>query len=107
MSRTLVVDERAAEEAEAQVRYYAERAGEVVALRFAAEIETIYRGLAAGRYVGANHPRVRFRMPIKRVYLDRFPFAVVFFIEAEIVHVVAIEALQKRPGYWRGRMRRP
>ncbi len=35
----------------------------LVALRFAAEIEAIYRGLADGRLVGVNHPRVRFRLP--------------------------------------------
>ena len=41
MSRTLVVDEAVAKEAEAQVRYYVERAGALVALRFVAEVEAI------------------------------------------------------------------
>jgi len=105
MIRELVVDEEAIEEAEAQTRYYLERAGTLVALRFAAEIEAIYRGLAEGRLVGVNHSRLRFRLPIKRVFLDRFPFAVVFYAEAQTVHVVALEALRKRPGYWRARLR--
>jgi len=49
---------------------------------------------------------VRFlRLPIKRVFLDRFPFAVVFYVEDQTVHVVALEALRKRPGYWRARLR--
>jgi len=39
MNRTLVVGEEAAEEAEAQARYYAERAGEAVSMRFVAEID--------------------------------------------------------------------
>ena len=104
MSRAVVVDEAAAEEAEAQAQFYMERAGEGVALRFAAEIEAIYRGLAEGRFVGVNHPRVRFRLPVKRVFLDRFPFAVVFYVEDELVHVVALAALRKRPGYWRARL---
>lgn len=105
MIRDLVVDEEAIEEAEAETRYYVERAGTLVALRFAAEIEAIYRGLADGRLVGVNHPRARFRLPIKRVFLDRFPFAVVFYVEDETVHVVALEALRKRPGYWHARLR--
>ncbi len=105
MTRTLVVDEAALEEAEAQARYYAERVGEVVAMRFVGEIEAIYRGLAAGRFVGVNHPHVRFRLPVKRVFLDRFPFAVVFYVENDLVTVVALEALKKRPGYWRLRLR--
>ena len=103
MSRTVVVDEEAVEEAEAQARYYREHAGEEVALRFAAEIEAIYSGLAEGRFVGVNHPRVTFRLPLKRVFLDRFPFAVVFYVDGD---VVALEALRKRPDYWRGRLRR-
>lgn len=106
MTRTLVVDSEAYEEAEAQTRYYAERAGEIVSLRFVAEIEAIFRGLVESRFVGVNHPRVTFRLPIKRVFLDRFPFAVVFYVEDDVVTVVAIEALRKRPGYWQTRLRR-
>ena len=105
MTRSLEVDEDAAEEAEAQVRYYNEHAGTQVALRFVAELEAIYVGLAEGRFVGVNHPRVDFRLPVKRIFLDRFPFAVVFYVEADTVYVVAFEALQKRPGYWRARLR--
>ena len=105
MKRTLLVDEEAAEEAEAQAEYYTDRAGEAVSLRFVAEIEAIYRGLAAGRFVGVNHPRVQFRQPLKRVFLERFPFAVVFFVDGDAVKVVALEALKKRPGYWRSRLR--
>jgi len=52
-----------------------------------------------------NHPRVRFRLPIKRVFLDRFPFAVVFYVDDETVHVVALEALRRRPSDWRARLR--
>ena len=104
MSR-VVVDQDAVEEAEAQARYYSERAGDVVAVRFVAEVEAILRGLAQGLFVGVNHPHVRFRAPVKRVFLDRFPFAVVYFEEREVVTVVAVEALKKHPGYWRSRLR--
>ncbi|MEO7734134.1 MAG: hypothetical protein ABIY55_24440 [Kofleriaceae bacterium] len=37
--------------------------------------------------------------------LDKFPFAVVFYVDGDLVNVVAIEALQKQPGYWRSRLR--
>jgi plasmid stabilization system protein ParE len=60
MIRTLVVDEDVAEEAEAQARYYWERGGEAISLRFVAELEAAYRGLTEGRLVGVNHPSVRF-----------------------------------------------
>ena len=106
MTRSLVVEEEAADEAEAQARYYADRAGTRVALRFVAEVEAIYRGLAEERFVGVNHPRARFRLPLKRVFLERFPMCVVFYVEGDTVHVVALEALRKKPGYWRSRLRR-
>lgn len=106
MTRTLIVDDEAQEEAEGQVAYYVERAGTAVALAFVAELEAIYRGLAEARLVGVNHPRVRFRVPVKRVFMERFPFAVVFFIEGDVVRVVAVEALRRRPGYWRARLRK-
>lgn len=106
MTRTLIVDEAAQDEAEAQAAYYFERAGTAVALAFVAELEAIYRGLVEGRFVGVNHPRIKFRVPIKRVFMDRFPFAVVFFLaDADTVHVVAVEALKRRPGYWQSRLR--
>ena len=31
--------------------------------------------------------------------------AVVFYVKADTVHVVAVEALRERPGYWRTRLR--
>jgi plasmid stabilization system protein ParE len=98
----VVVDEAAQDEAEAQAAYYVERAGIAVALAFVAELEAIYRGIAGGRLVGVSHPRAKFRVPVKRVFMERFPFAVVFFIaDTDTVHVVAVEALRRRPGYWR------
>jgi hypothetical protein len=106
MSRRVVVDDAAFEEAEAQARYYREHAGEELALRFAAEVEAILTGLAENRFVGVPHSRVTFRLPIKRVYLDRFPYALVFYVDNDVVYVVALEALRKRPGYWRARLSR-
>jgi len=45
MSRKLVVDKEAVEDAEAEARYYFKRAGAFVANRFAAEIETSFPAL--------------------------------------------------------------
>ena len=101
MIRALVVDEDATLEAEAQVRYYFEQAGPVLAQRFAAEVEAVFRGLLAGSLVGVNHPLVPFRVPLKRVLLDRFPFSVVFYLDNDVIHVVALEAHKRRPGYWK------
>ncbi len=57
-----MVDEEAADEADAQARFYAQRAGQPLSRRFVAEVEAVYRGLALGRFVGVNHPSVQFRL---------------------------------------------
>jgi plasmid stabilization system protein ParE len=77
-SANLVVFEEAAEEVEAQLVYYREHAGENVALRLINAIEAAYDGLLEGRIVGVNHRRMKYRRPLKRVLLARFPFAVVY-----------------------------
>ena len=73
MTRTLIVDEAAQEEAEAQTAYYVEHAGSTVALRFVAELEAIYRGLIEARCVGVNHPRVKSRVPVKTCVYGSIP----------------------------------
>ena len=56
----------------------------------------------ASMWRSGSRPRSR---PLRRLFLERFPFAVVFFVDADDVHVVAVEALRRSPGYWRGRLR--
>jgi hypothetical protein len=34
---------------------------------------------------------------VKRVLLDRLPYAVIFFVEEDTVYVVAVEAFRRRP----------
>jgi len=41
------------------------------------------------------------RVPGKRIFMERFPFAIVFFADAEPVDILAVEPLKRRPGYWR------
>lgn len=41
---------------------------------------------------------------IRRVLLQRFPFAIVYQIEPELILVVAVAHQRRRPGYWRDRI---
>jgi plasmid stabilization system protein ParE len=43
--------------------------------------------------------RGRFR----RVFLHRFPYAIVYTVEGEVVLAVAIMHLKRKPGYWEER----
>jgi plasmid stabilization system protein ParE len=105
VTRQPIVFEEAAEEVEAQIIYYREHAGENVALRLINAIEAASQGLLEGRFVGVNHRRMKYRWPLKRVLLARFPSAVVFDLEDVFDNIVAFEALRRRPGYWRRRLR--
>jgi toxin ParE1/3/4 len=39
----------------------------------------------------------------RRVLLDRFPYAIVFAVVSDTVHVLAFSHHHRRPGYWRDR----
>lgn len=106
MNRTLIIDDEAVEEGETQAQYYAEHAGEAISTQFVAELQAVIEGLVEGRLVGVNYSRASVTVPIKRVFLHSFPFSVVFSVESDVVTVVAVEALRRRPGYWRSRLRR-
>jgi len=41
---------------------------------------------------------------IRRVLLQRFPFAVVYQVEPELILIVAVAHQRRRPGYWRDRI---
>ena len=42
---------------------------------------------------------------IRRRLMQRFPFGVVYEVETENISVIAIMHLQRRPGYWKRRLR--
>jgi len=42
----------------------------------------------------------------KRYVFRKFPFSLVYFVEDDSVVVVALEAENKEPGYWTGRLRK-
>jgi hypothetical protein len=42
---------------------------------------------------------------VRRVLLRTFPYAVVFMVVEDTVHILAFAHLKKKPNYWRGRLR--
>ena len=47
-----------------------------------------------------------YRHGTRKVRLRRFPFALVYRVGVEELHVVAMAHLHRRPGYWRARSER-
>ena len=42
--------------------------------------------------------------PIRRCLLNRFPFGLIFRIEAKKIYVLAVMHLRREPNYWRNRI---
>ena len=77
--------------------YEAQAAG--LGLDFVAEVRRTARTIAA-------HPEVghRFSRRLRRTLVRRFPYGLLYRVEADTIVVVAVMHLRRRPGYWRGRV---
>jgi len=47
------------------------------------------------------------RLPIRRALVDRFPYAIIYRVDRESIHVLAVAHLHQRPSYWRHRKMAP
>ena len=97
MALPVELDPRAEEEARAAFRWYRERS-ERAATALEREIE-----LAIKQIGDAPTMCPIFDGELRRLLLDRFPYAVLYATTPTRVRVVAIAHLHRRPGYWRNR----
>lgn len=90
----------AAEEFREAVRYYEQEAAGVGML-FVAEVHRTISFLC-------EHPHAAPDLGggIRRKVLDRFPYSVLYAVEADSILVVAVAHQKRRPTYRRGRTRR-
>jgi plasmid stabilization system protein ParE len=88
--------EAEAELVAAAASYEAHRSG--LGVEFIAEVER-----ATGALV--SYPKIghRFSRRLRRVLVLRFPYGLLYRIEADAVRIVAVAHLRRRPGYWRHR----
>jgi plasmid stabilization system protein ParE len=70
-------------------------------LDFVTEVQRAARVLVA-------HPRLgrRFSRRLRRILVRRFPYGLLYRLEANEIFIVAVAHLRRRPGYWRRRERR-
>jgi len=88
----------AEEEFEAAVAWYEEReAG--LGLDFAAEVREAVR---LAQSMPLAWPSMEEN--IRRVLVHRFPYGVLYSIESDRLHILAVMHLRRRPGYWRERL---
>jgi toxin ParE1/3/4 len=93
-------DQAELELGEAVLWYEARRAGLGLEL-----LDEVHRGLEAIEegFDGSPHLDAGPLGITRRVFPERFPYAVIFVVAGETVEVLAFAHLRRRPGYWRGR----
>lgn len=98
MSRALEYLDEAIEEAEAAARWYAERSS-AAATGFADEIDTAIAAIELNPEAWPSYDH-----GTHHYLLRRYPFSVVYRIEATRILVVAVAHGHRRPGYWASRL---
>lgn len=98
MTRELEYLEEALQEAEAAARWYAERSV-TAAAAFSREMDSAESAIT--RFPEAWPS---FDHGTRRYLLQRFPFSVVYRVEARRVLIVAVAHALRRPGYWKSRL---
>jgi len=97
VSRKLEYLEQAVTDAEAAVRWYAERSA-TAARRFSADLDA-----AESAIFERPEAWLRGADGTRRYLLRRFPFSVVYRVEPSRILIVAVAHGRRRPGYWRRR----
>jgi plasmid stabilization system protein ParE len=98
VTRELEYLEEALQEAEAAARWYAERSV-TAAAAFSREMDSAESAIT--RFPEAWPS---FDHGTRRYLLQRFPFSVVYRVEARRVLIVAVAHALRRPGYWKSRL---
>jgi toxin ParE1/3/4 len=97
VTRELEYLEEALQEAEAAARWYAERSV-TAAAGFSDEIAAAESAIVRLPEAWPPHDH-----GTRRYLLQRFPFSVVYRVEARRILIVAVAHARRRPGYWKSR----
>ena len=84
----------AREEFLSQLSYYS-RVRQELAQRFVAEVDF---ALAEISRAPERHPFIE--APMRRIRLRKFPFALIYVEKPNVVQVLAVAHLSRKPGYW-------
>ena len=97
MSKPLRFHSEALEELTAEAVYYESKSSGLSA-RFAREVEAATRIASEFPEMGAPYKHAT-----RRVFPRKFPFSVVYHIQADEIVVLAVAPDVRKPGYWRDR----
>jgi toxin ParE1/3/4 len=90
--------EQADEEVEESRRWYREHS-EPAESAFLRELDH-----AAEVILDSPHRWPAYLAGTRRYVFPSYPYSLIYFVEAETIHVVAVAHQSRRPGYWRKRL---
>jgi len=106
MAKKLVLDESALDELQRAIHHYEdERPG--LGAELSDAVEVVFRALANDTTRPVTVPGIPSALGVRRVFVERFPFAIIHINEPDAVHIVAVAHLRKQPLYWRDRLPPP
>ena len=102
MSLRIRLDPAARDEFREAIQWY-ETARQGLGDEFRLEVESYVERAAArelpGTSLGSRHSHA-----LRKLFLHRFPFALIFEIQADELVVWAVAHTKRRPGFWRSRI---
>lgn len=98
----IIIHPQAAVEAQAARAWYAAR-NPAVGVRFLAEYDRAIQRISDNPGRWSAYPAVA---GYRWFHFKRFPYAVIYEVVSERVHVLAVAHDRRRPGYWRRRRSR-
>lgn len=99
MTRKILIEEQAGEELTAAFDWYeSQRAG--LGHEFLTSVDEAIEHLRKSPDASVPVPGVPEDLAVRRVFVKRFPYAVVFLEKEGGLHILAFAHLRRRPGYW-------
>lgn len=99
MRRTFQFHPQARSEFLDAIAYYEEH-GQGLGTAFNEEVRTSIDQVITNPWIGA-----RYKAGTRRVLLRRFPFYLIYSVQAEVVTIIAVAHQRRRPGFWDRRTR--
>lgn len=106
MTRSIVVEPEAERELVAARDWYSEHR-DGLGEAFIEAVDEAMTRIAAIPDASTPVPGVALELEARRVFVKRFPYAVVFIDLGESLSVVAFAHERRRPGYWMARVTTP
>ncbi len=105
MTYRIIFRDSAEQDLEDACLYFINEADDIgLVERFQTDVDDAVSRLHADSVVPSPVPGANPRSNLKRVFLDRFPYSVVFIEKDSIRIVIAVAHMRRRPTYWKGRL---